>query len=302
MIVTLLPTFILTISATAYPTPAGFNDNDYQKLVAFALQYDNLDKLGWDLSDPASWNEGSPNVVRTVIWNEETEKRVIHISIGHLALEGKLDISDFIALDALICVGNQLTEINVFNNSVLRHFDCSYNQLTALDVSSNIALELLTFGYNKLTEIDVSKNASLKHLCVSGNHFTEIDVSNNIELQSLNVVDNMFSELDVSKNLALKEIYVRNNQLIELNLLTNIALESLDISDNQLTDISSLENLQHLGANGYVSVCHNYLNLDCPDIQASIAKIKATVEGNGGTFIYTPQKDLPPYGFEPHLL
>jgi uncharacterized protein YjdB len=43
-----------------------------------------------------------------------------------------------------------------------------------------------------------------------------------------------------------------------------------------------------------VDVRCNYLDLDCPDIQASIAKIKATVEGNGGTFEYSPQHTRTP--------
>jgi hypothetical protein len=38
-----------------HPTPDGYNDNDYQKLVSFALQSENLIKLKWDLDNPSSW-------------------------------------------------------------------------------------------------------------------------------------------------------------------------------------------------------------------------------------------------------
>ena len=36
----------------------------------------------------------------------------------------------------LDCDGNQLTNLNVTNNTVLTHLNCSYNQLTSLDLSN----------------------------------------------------------------------------------------------------------------------------------------------------------------------
>jgi hypothetical protein len=38
-------------------TPAGYNNHDFQRLVAFALQDDNLEKLGWDLTNPSTFEE-----------------------------------------------------------------------------------------------------------------------------------------------------------------------------------------------------------------------------------------------------
>ncbi len=36
-------------------TPADFDDNDFQKLLAFAQQGENAKKLGWDLTEPDTW-------------------------------------------------------------------------------------------------------------------------------------------------------------------------------------------------------------------------------------------------------
>jgi hypothetical protein len=97
----------------------------------------------------------------------------------------------------------------------------------------------------------------------------------------------MIYEINVQNNLALKYLDVIYNILTELDVSNNTALEVLEISGNKLTDISSFEDLPNLE---YVDVCDNYLDLDCLEIQASIAKIKAVVEWNGGMFLYTPQK------------
>jgi hypothetical protein len=118
-----------------YPTPEGFNDNDYQKLVAFALQVDNLQKLGWDLNDPHTWGTvfeatetyGNPGQWSGPIYwiNNGTEYRVRIIDFSAinyeyyfgydkiLNLTGNLDVSDFTSLRALLVCGNYLTGINV---------------------------------------------------------------------------------------------------------------------------------------------------------------------------------------------
>ncbi|MBR3460618.1 MAG: hypothetical protein IKH21_07540, partial [Clostridia bacterium] len=58
-----LPVFALSESTARYPTPEGYNDHDYQKLVAFLEQTDdegvkNGEKLSenYDPNDPATWN------------------------------------------------------------------------------------------------------------------------------------------------------------------------------------------------------------------------------------------------------
>ena len=59
---------------------------------------------------------------------------------------------------------------------------CFSNQLTELDVSNNTALTSLYCGYNQLTELDVSGNTELTHLECYNNQFTKLDVSKNPKL------------------------------------------------------------------------------------------------------------------------
>ena len=100
---------------------------------------------------------------------------------------------------------------------------CTDNQLTALDVSENTALTKLNCCFNKLTSLDVSKNTALTILECNANRLTSLDVSKNTALTKLNCSINKLTALDVSKNMALTELYCNDNQLTSLDLSnTNI--------------------------------------------------------------------------------
>ncbi|MBO7067758.1 MAG: leucine-rich repeat domain-containing protein [Bacteroidaceae bacterium] len=73
-------------------------------------------------------------------------------------------IEYFTALKWLSCSNNQLTTLDVSNNTALEKLYCEDNQLTALDVSNNTALTLLGCGNNQLTALDVSKNTEMTSL------------------------------------------------------------------------------------------------------------------------------------------
>ena len=257
MLFALVPVIALANSADVYQTPIGFNDNDYQKLVKFALQDDNLAKLGWDLSDPLSW--GTIFDIWTydgVIWNNDEERRVERINwaagrhslISHLT--GPLDVSDFITLEILGLFDNQLTAINLTGNTGLRFLSVEGNPMDVFDVSDNLALEGLRVENSLLSELDVSKNVNLARLSVGGNELTVLNVSNLGNLWDLRANNNLLSELDLSNNIALDTLRVEGNFISELDLSFNSALASLDISNNKLTeiDLSNNTNLFYLNA------------------------------------------------------
>ena len=70
-------------------------------------------------------------------------------------------IEAFTALTALDCSYNNLTSLDVSQNTSLIYLFCSDNQLTSLDVSQNTALNTLNCWINQLTSLDVSQNLSL---------------------------------------------------------------------------------------------------------------------------------------------
>ncbi len=134
-------------------------------------------------------------------------------------------------LEKLLCVGNQLTTLDVTQNENLEELWCSYNQLTTLDVTQNEKLWWLWCSNNQLTTLDVTQNEKLWWLWCSNNQLTTLDVTQNEKLRWL---------------------WCSNNQLTTLDI--NEKLRVLNCNHNQLTslDISQNENLSRL-------ICHNNL-------------------------------------------
>ena len=132
-------------------------------------------------------------------------------------------IEYFTSLNILWCTDNQLTALDVSENTALTKLNCCFNKLTSLDVSKNTALTILECNANRLTSLDVSKNTALISLSCVCNQLTSLDVSKNTALTKLNCSINKLTALDVSKNMALTELYCNDNQLTSLDLSnTNI--------------------------------------------------------------------------------
>ena len=129
--------------------------------------------------------------------------------------------TDNVLTDAEIAT---ITSINVNDKSIsnlkgIEYFTalttlyCLRNQLTVLDLSNNTALETLQCGNNQLIELDVSKNTALSYLWCSNNQLTELDVSMNTALTSLFCHYNELTSLNVSGCTKLTRIYCHNNLL-----------------------------------------------------------------------------------------
>ena len=151
-------------------------------------------------------------------------------------------IEYFTSLNILLCTDNQLTALDVSENTALTELDCRFNKLTALDVSKNTALTILECNANRLTALDVSKNTALTELDCSFNELTALDVSKNTALTALNCSINKLTSLDVSKNTALTKLYCNENRLTALDVSKNTALLYLICVVNQLTSLDVSKN------------------------------------------------------------
>ena len=56
---------------------------------------------------------------------------------------------------------NQLTSLDLSQNTALTQLSCNNNQLESLDLSQNTALTMLYCNSNLLTSMDISKNTAL---------------------------------------------------------------------------------------------------------------------------------------------
>ncbi len=102
-------------------------------------------------------------------------------------------IEFFTELTELYIGYNQLTSLDVSNNTALTRLDCHSNQLTSLNVSNNTALTSLLCHHNRLTLLDISNNTALTLLKCDNNKLISLDVSNNT---SLNEIECEFNNID----------------------------------------------------------------------------------------------------------
>ena len=251
----------MTHLTTRYATPDGYNDHDYQKMVAFFEQTDengvrNGEKLSenYDPTDPGTWWEADGSEIGVEWTVDDDEYRICEIRIGSssLGMMGNLDVSGCTGLDRLDCSENQLTEINVSGCTALTDIDCSNNKLTELNVSTNTELYTLRCYGNQLTELDVSENTWLYELYCFGNELVRIDISGCIDLDGLDCSENQLTELDLSGNTYLRWLDCSWNRITELDLTANSELEALRCSENQLTaiDVSANTSLTELNCSG----------------------------------------------------
>ena len=251
----------MTPLTTRYATPDGYNDHDYQKMVAFFEQTDengvrNGEKLSenYDPTDPGTWWEADGSEIGVEWTVDDDEYRICEIRIGSssLGMMGNLDVSGCTGLDRLDCSENQLTEINVSGCTALTDIDCSNNKLTELNVSTNTELYTLRCYGNQLTELDVSENTWLYELYCFGNELVRIDISGCTDLDGLDCSENQLTELDLSGNTSLRWLYCSGNRITELDLNANSELEALRCSENQLTaiDVSANTALTELHCSG----------------------------------------------------
>ncbi len=155
-------------------------------------------------------------------------------------------IEDFASLQTLICYNNNLTILDVSNNSNLEVLYCFNNQLTNLDVSANTNLTDLRCGGNLLANLTISGAANLTILHCYMNQLTSLNTSTNTNLEELRCYENQLTSLDVSSNLALTSLECDFNQLLTLDVHTNVNLVDLSVGNNNLTGSLDLRGLNQL--------------------------------------------------------
>ncbi|MCL2109071.1 MAG: hypothetical protein FWH20_06975 [Oscillospiraceae bacterium] len=249
-----------------FPTPNGYSANDYQKLVAFAGQDDNLTKLDWDLEDPANW-EG-------ILWTSATPRRVATITLNRKNLTGELDLSEFSRLSALQISTNQLTKLNLENCTSLTNVQAGSNLLTEINLANCTSLEGANLAPNKLSAIDISACTKLTFIHLNNNELVSIDVSKNTEIETLNVFTNKLESLDVTTNTKLTQLSATNNKLESIDVTKNTLLTNLNLGFNQLSEIDVTKNT----ALKIFSIGNN--QLESLDVSANIELVNLEVPGN----------------------
>ncbi|WP_405605427.1 T9SS type A sorting domain-containing protein [Polaribacter sp. Asnod1-A03] len=188
----------------------------------------------------------------TINTNEDSEIQVSEAEAftGTLVLEA-LDIADLTGIEAfknitgLNANDNNLTIIDLSNNTKLSYLSIDTNQLTALDITSLVNLESLYAGINQITEIDVTNNLSLKKLWLNINNLSALDISKNTELEELELDWNYdLLSIDFSNNLKLYRIHLWKTAISTIDVTQLLDLQRLYVSETNLKTIDISNNVK----------------------------------------------------------
>lgn len=107
---------------------------------------------------------------------------------------------------------NDLTGIEAFTG--VTNLNCFMNNITTLDLSNNTALYVLSCRWNSLTTLDLSNNLALVNVDCSHNQLTALDVSLQTNLTGLDCSENLLTSLNVANgnNSNMINLYFRANQ------------------------------------------------------------------------------------------
>ena len=163
------------------------------------------------------------------------------IQCSGMTISDLTGIEAFTALSILICNNNQLTTLDVSNNTALHTLRCFGNQLTSLDVSGCTALTELFCNNNQLTSFNLNGATALNWLECNDNQLTSLNI-NSPYLDIFDCSNNLITSLNIYGWPDLTMYDCSNNQLTSLDLSNITSIHKLDCKNNQLTSLD----VQHL--------------------------------------------------------
>ena len=187
-----------------------------------------------------------------------------------------LNVSQNTALTQLMCYNNSLSTIDISHNTNLTEFDCDWNFISSLDVSHNTTLQLLSCYYNFISSLDISHNTALIQLSCANNTMSSLDVHLNTALTSLDASHNYLTNLDISQNHLLNDLVCQNNpQLSNLDVANgnNINFIRFIVTANPNLPCIQVDNVAWSAANWTVASLsinsNESFSLSCPVITVS---------------------------------
>lgn len=182
---------------------------------------------------------------------EEAEAFTGHINVTTKGIDDMTGLEAFINITNLSCSNNQLTDLDVSQNTKLTVLTSTDNAFTSLDVSSLSDLTTLFLGSNDLTSLDVSLNTKLVFLEVQNNPIPELDLSNNPQLRRIRAYNTSLTTLDLSANTAIDDVRLEDNSLESLDLRNgnNAAITTFDLTGNPFLSCISVDDVAYAEAN-----------------------------------------------------
>ncbi len=121
----------------------SFNEAELSSLTEFANSALNLEKLGWDLEKPYTW-EGVEWKIRN------GEYHITSVELDGLELEGVLSLPEAEYVESVSCSDSALTSLNLMGCSGLSTLDCNNSGISELLIDECSSLQSLNCDGNSL--------------------------------------------------------------------------------------------------------------------------------------------------------
>jgi len=145
------------------------------------------------------------------------------LDVSFYSISDLTGIEDFTSLSGLGCFYNNLTSLDVSNNSQLSALACFANGISDLELSQNTALTMLVCSANMLTNLDLTQNISLRYLVCDYNELTSLDLSNNILLDTVYCYNNNLNCINVANG--------NNTNIMDFSAENNPNLTCIEVDD-----------------------------------------------------------------------
>ena len=188
-------------------------------------------------------------VAHTTILTDEQLASITELTCSDMDITDVSGLEKMINLATLDLSNNNISSVNLANNTKLTSLNLSNNNLTTADTSDLLLLTTLDLSHNRITsnKFNIRSNGNLVNLDASYNQINTVDISYNQALTNVNLSNNTFWSLDdiidqgtynvIPK---IKELDLSNNNLSSdsIGALTKYtALTDLDLSNNNLTTV-----------------------------------------------------------------
>ncbi len=215
----------------------NFNATVNPNLICIEVDSESFSQSNWNNID--SQTSFSSFCKTIAIPDSNFEQALIDANIDNNGLNGNilsLEAQTYASLSLNSKNISNLTGIEAFTN--ITNLSCADNQISSINLSENTLLENLTIRDNMLTSLDLNKNTALTSIDCQDNDITALDISQNTLLEILNCKNNELTALNTNSNLKLLNITCSFNQITSLDFSTNSALEDLNCQANNLTSLN----------------------------------------------------------------
>jgi len=261
----------------------NFPDEKFRGIVKEKYDKDDNGSLNLSERESATWiqcNDKGIGSLKGIEYFSKLDK--LECNNNNLTM---LDLSENTQLTKLQCQKNQLTSLDLSANTQLQELRCENNKLESLDVSGS-DLQYFYCSNNQLTSLNLDGHASLKDFDCSDNELSTLEIGTKNYLMRISCQQNNLASLDVNNVPELQYLYCNSNQLTELDVSQNSKLKELECQSNQLEslDVSMNTKLERL------QCYHNHLT--SLDISSCAVINDENFKGDSNTYSITFDENM----------